>query len=966
MTMNNKVQPVLLQLALIILLFAIPISAFYWGFSYYQNNQHELIKADLSNRLLSWLKRSNEYLDNNSFWQKELSNAFDKAKSPEDFKILIGALSHKYRQKLGWIIWHNNKHELSQNLSRYSNKDWKKTGVFLYKRLFNKIPSDDLEASFFLRRIFGPHLRLNKIDIYNKRIVNTDHENSFAKISLRHKPEFMALVAFPPNFSQKSHGIREFLSIIKPELEENETLLVCKNGKRFFSGSIEIPDKDIPRGSDIPNKGKLEITDDGFKFAQNIDENLSFHFSKKYDFIEPSRAAAIFAICHLFICILIFKAFPLKSLSANLKIRESVFGIICLANILPIVLLSFFSYQYLEQKYLSLIEKKRLESIAFIQMLENEFENEIQRFPEKMRTATRSFFKELGREKPTYENSKAFIENRVEENADFHLIASKTYPVVSSLGFFEKSSFINMSKGKSRKDAKKIIELLSKIGSCYTSFWNQETVPAKTMTEMELVADIAFQRPIEETLHMLIEINEKIGFFGFGRYSLPSFSTLFSNITPEKYDYLGIFQFNTDDSSKVFLRKMKNIRLANVYGLKTIFTRGKPIIPEEVYPFTDYEKLEKTIIDLEDYPPTNSRIVELQGQSWIFTGYKSNRLSRVNIAAFYPLEEIRNRLKSERNELILLIFFNIMIIFGLAYIFSKMLVKPVEILENGSLALRSKDFLHRVPSLGDDEFGYMGKILNEAIIDIEELNTAREVQQQLFPKKLPKTKDFELFGKSITLNDLGGDYIDYFNVDKTNFALLLGDVAGHGVGAALIMAMAKSLIINSEDLLAKPAELAKKLHSMIYDFKTKKQKKIMTFQYFFINTEKNELTFTNAGGCTPYLVKSASRQIQELKLPGAALGSFKNNKIMEKTFSFEPGDALVIYTDGIIEARNSEGEEIGYDRFKEILCECSAENAELFYQNVYAKYENWIEGSSPGDDMTMIFLTLPARKLEET
>jgi sigma-B regulation protein RsbU (phosphoserine phosphatase) len=101
----------------------------------------------------------------------------------------------------------------------------------------------------------------------------------------------------------------------------------------------------------------------------------------------------------------------------------------------------------------------------------------------------------------------------------------------------------------------------------------------------------------------------------------------------------------------------------------------------------------------------------------------------------------------------------------------------------------------------------------------------------------------------------------------------------------------------------------------------------------------------------------------EISFPAPVLGAFKKSKFSETQLSIKPGTAVVFYTDGIVEATNAKGEEIGYEGFKKILLESYDQNAEAFYQNVYSKYLEWLGEIPPQDDLTLVFLVNPPVKI---
>ena len=188
----------------------------------------------------------------------------------------------------------------------------------------------------------------------------------------------------------------------------------------------------------------------------------------------------------------------------------------------------------------------------------------------------------------------------------------------------------------------------------------------------------------------------------------------------------------------------------------------------------------------------------------------------------------------------LLGIFSLILSIGLAQLLTKSFINPLQNLQEGALAIENRNFKYRLSNLDIDEFGEVGSIFNHVMVGLEELEVAKIVQESMFPKPEFNQGNFSIYCKPATMIDVGGDYFDYFKVDDNSFAVLVGDVAGHGVGAAVIMAMAKAAILGAGECLKTPAELLNYLHKMILSTKKPKQKKIMTFQYLYINSETGD------------------------------------------------------------------------------------------------------------------------------
>ena len=125
----------------------------------------------------------------------------------------------------------------------------------------------------------------------------------------------------------------------------------------------------------------------------------------------------------------------------------------------------------------------------------------------------------------------------------------------------------------------------------------------------------------------------------------------------------------------------------------------------------------------------------------------------------------------------------------------------------------------------------------------------------------------------------------------------------------------------------------------------------------FINSETGENLYGNAGACSPWLIRHSDNSIREIKMPGPVLGAFKKTVYKEMTLDFKPGDAIVFYTDGIVECKNKNGEMLGYDRLKTLLLNCWNKDPKEYYNNIYKSYLNFVGSESEaGDDLTFIVL----------
>lgn len=482
---------------------------------------------------------------------------------------------------------------------------------------------------------------------------------------------------------------------------------------------------------------------------------------------------------------------------------------------------------------------------------------------------------------------------------------------------------------------------------------NRVEIDAQVLSKLELVAESLLQQTFLEMTNSVIGNLGHLNNWGFGRVAELSFFKLLTVVEPGLTDYVTIMSWRPLSIQTRFLEKSVALANRNAIGARLI-TRSRldgKYLPD----------LASQALDLREFagrlgpkPTEEIELINIADEEYIAVGFNGHNLSFFQLIVLYPMRNIDRVIGQQKSELLLFVLFSIVLAASLAQILAKSFVEPLHALRDGALAIENREFTHRVAGVGKDEFGEVATIFNEVMVGFEELEVARIVQDSLFPQPRLEHGNFATFGKSVSMSELGGDYFDFFVVDDQHFAVLAGDVAGHGVGAALIMAMAKAGILSSPHLLSTPGKLLLALHKMILASKCKQQKKIMTFQYLYLDSVSGAGSYSNAGGCSPILIKAATMSVEEFTLAGPALGAFNKAQYNETAIKFGAGDAIVFYTDGIIEARAPDGSEIGYDGFKKLLQANYNPDPEVFYQNIFAAYTRHIGSSEAQDDLTLI------------
>jgi sigma-B regulation protein RsbU (phosphoserine phosphatase) len=241
---------------------------------------------------------------------------------------------------------------------------------------------------------------------------------------------------------------------------------------------------------------------------------------------------------------------------------------------------------------------------------------------------------------------------------------------------------------------------------------------------------------------------------------------------------------------------------------------------------------------------------------------------------------------------------------------------------------------------------------------------AGEVQKSLLPREPPKIMGFDVAGHSIPCEEIGGDYYDYLQPDRVDgdrssiLAVAVGDISGHGVDSALLMATARAVLRDcynaSENLADVIADVNRTLSE---DFEA--TSRFMTLFALEIDRESKSLRWVRAGH-DPALIYCPDRdEFFELSGPGMALGVLEELEFAEnKMVGLTPGCVIALGTDGIWEASDLAGAMFGKERFKEIIKQYAPEPASVILRSVYDKVYSFTGGIKPEDDITLVIVKI--------
>jgi serine phosphatase RsbU (regulator of sigma subunit) len=337
---------------------------------------------------------------------------------------------------------------------------------------------------------------------------------------------------------------------------------------------------------------------------------------------------------------------------------------------------------------------------------------------------------------------------------------------------------------------------------------------------------------------------------------------------------------------------------------------------------------------------------------------------------------------SARTRMVTLVIFAVSVVLSVvvATRTSRYLVGRLSELGRGAELIGEVNLQHRIPEVPRDELGELAQKFNEMAGrlevtqgELQRANTelsgfnvilsrrveedlahrrlAAQIQRHLLPSVPPRVPGYDLAGRTIPAQTIGGDYFDFLYMNESKLALCVGDVSGKGLPASLLMANLQAAIRSQVMASASVAESMQRTNALLHQ--STDDGKFATVFYGVLDLERHELTFSNAGHNPPLIVRRD--RVDRLETGGTMLGAFEQSTFEESVCALEPGDMLVAYSDGITEARNQEENEFGEEGLIGVLSRAkdrkAADVVEAIIEAALA-----FSGHGQSDDMTLIVL----------
>jgi len=241
-----------------------------------------------------------------------------------------------------------------------------------------------------------------------------------------------------------------------------------------------------------------------------------------------------------------------------------------------------------------------------------------------------------------------------------------------------------------------------------------------------------------------------------------------------------------------------------------------------------------------------------------------------------------------------------------------------------------------------------------------EMEIAKNIQLSLLPTSVPQIPGVRLGGICVPAKDVGGDYYDFLLQPDGGLGLVVADVSGHNVGAALLMAETRTMIRARCNPTGTPRDLVAELNRFFYEDLSRAELFVTMF-YLQFDPQSGRATYANAGHSPPLLWQKASGHCQRLDVEGLILGVRREFPYEQASIDLMPGDVLLLYTDGIIEAANHGNELFGEERLAELLRESHQLEPQELIERIFQQVRMFTGLHSFNDDVSLVVMCVEAK-----
>lgn len=888
----------------------------------------------------------------------EITAIFNRSADVKELESEMASFLTHHRLPKTFLIWNTSGDVAFSGIDHASiggdlNKAWRDMAKITKNKFGNQekgIPKEVIEN---LRQVFGPHFfpRYYRMCFSGRRLqlLRTDVSGKFPLTWLNITDKMGLLVHIDNEVVEQPRGLERFVAT-----DEHLPVSAYIFEDQVVCGDVDLAETLRTEISHLRTSMKNYHEIAGYYVFKNF-------ISKKITglcIIEKNSLTSFriswtmkMVLLMLSLMIIIFAVLSYRSIVSRVKaaigIRKQLLILFLAANALPGFILAVFSSDYLQQFRTSLTNQAFNDSLSYMQGIDEHFASEYTSQKKRLFSAYPALIKKLKRNSINKRVIKQFLSRQSPSPYRMFLVASSTGIVAGSSGILQNGKVVEGFNRRFRQDTIRINtkEAVRKMCSYVMANFNRTPVTGKEGTEVEYIVDSLMQSRPEEMMRWYMQSGVFME-WGIGLKKHPTFIDHFKLFSPDKYDYLFTYMWDSEDLEIEFMRRVFHDLNRNEFGLQimAVDERMNKAFPEE---FMKRRRLREFALKLRDRTITQPEYCDLDGEKYILSGYKCIMMDTIRLLALYPVERIEGLVNDRQNLLIGLFFVSFLVSVLLSLFVASGILRPLAELQKGVQAIRERRFSWRLPDLGRDEFGRLAGMFNEMLVDLEELHVASTVQEKLMThmEESLKTGYIEVFGRTVSLAEMGGDYFEVIETSAGEIGVLTGEVIGQSVGTCLMLSFIKSAVMQLEEFYSEPELLLTNLSELIARGSRSGHGDSVLLSYVLICPDGRVKISGNGLSAARLVNESGIRDLDEInKAAGADMSTC--------CFDLPADTALVCSTPGIF--RNGFSDNMLLDQ---LVKRARSEEPKSFCDNLIAEFFTTLDKESCSNDMTVFIIS---------
>jgi serine phosphatase RsbU (regulator of sigma subunit) len=613
-----------------------------------------------------------------------------------------------------------------------------------------------------------------------------------------------------------------------------------------------------------------------------------------------------------------------------LSIRVKLIAIFLYAGGIPLLIMSSIGLEYIEQKRQAMIYDEQSRGINVLYSLDEHF-------------------------KIYLDDQAKFLRNLIKKKNELHGIKIIEPDYLSEL----RQQIIESSRPESiqiyNENGRNLVKDTDRtIFSDYTLVSNIAVEMLKTVNNKSQAAKSPASGFVEKINSAMASKRKSIEYLGIGAHEMYHFFEMLGK--PQEYKNVAILQlfWRIENLQETFFESFYKKKLSDHHREGINICAYFPVEDRVFTEFTETDRLKSLGQEAFLNQIVRKHVFTLNSKNYSAVALRGLNLDRISLMFLFPLAKIEQSISGLQYQMLFAsgIFFLLSIL--MFNFLARQFLGPVSEIEQAIESIDQRDFSYRLNIDASREFSELSQTFNTTLETLKDIETARIVQENLLPEKTFRQGKLSLNAFSQPFSRVGGDYYDFFTAKDGSLLVFIGDVSGHGISAALIMAMAKATLIYEKNNFSSFENLLNNLDQMIFLNRKSGTREYMTGLLICFDCNSGNLKMINRGHCMPALISSDGQKVTHIRCGGLPLGYNAPQKNQIVTMCLLPGESICLYTDGITEAQSPQGNLLGYEGFLSLLESSWQNDSAKFLEEIILQHSKWSQQAQ--DDQTIILL----------